>query len=77
MHLKYAIFKPQEMDRNFILSVALASVKMMFFVVLLLGFSFMGLGVGVGKAWVDTSPALDLEVLHSQSQTSFIYDKYN
>ena len=73
---KYTLFHPRDRENNFVLSVAMTTVKMLFFVVLLIGVAAMGLGIGVGKAWVDTSPALDLETLHSQSQTSFIYDKY-
>lgn len=72
----YTLFRPQDREKNFILSVGLTTVKMLFFVVLLIGVAALGLGVGVGKAWVDTAPTLDLEVLHSQSQTSFIYDRY-
>ena len=72
----YALFRPRDRENNFILSVAMTTVKMLFFVVLLIGVAALGLGIGVGKAWVDTSPMLDLDVLHSQSQTSFIYDKY-
>ena len=72
----YALFRPRDRENNFILSVAMTTVMMLFFVVLLIGVAALGLGVGVGKAWVDTSPMLDLDVLHSQSQTSFIYDKY-
>ena len=72
----YKLFRPRDRENNFILCVAMTTAKMLFFVVLLIGVAGLGLGVGVGKAWVDTSPALDLEALHSQSQTSFIYDKY-
>ena len=72
----YALFRPRDRENNFILSVAMTTVKMLFFVVMLIGVAALGLGIGVGKAWVDTSPMLDLDVLHSQSQTSFIYDKY-
>ena len=73
---KHSIFKPRDVDRNFILSVAVMTAKMLFFVVLLIGVALAGVGVGVAKAWIDTAPALDLDILHSQSQTSFIYDKY-
>ena len=72
---KYSVFRPRDREDNFILSVAMATARMLFFVVLLIGFSALGVGVGVGKAWVDTAPMLDLDILHSQSQTSFIYDK--
>ena len=35
-----------------------------------------GLLAGVAKAWIDTAPALDLEQIQTQSQTSCVYDKY-
>ena len=52
----YSLFRPRDRENNFILSVAMTTVKMLFFVVLLIGVAALGLGVGVGKAWVDTSP---------------------
>ena len=70
------LFKPRETPRNFVLSVVMMTAKMMFFVVLLLGLSASGLVLGVAKAWIDTAPELDLDMLYSQSQTSFIYDKH-
>ena len=36
MSFKYAIFKPRESARNFLLSVLLMTVKMLFFAVLLI-----------------------------------------
>ncbi len=41
----------------------MTTVKMLFFVVLLIGVSGAGLVVGVGKAWIDTTPDLDLEAI--------------
>ncbi len=72
--MKYAIFKPREYDRNFLFAVILLTVKMLFFVVLLIGLIGGGLVVGIAKGWVDTSPNLDLSQIGAQSQTSFIYD---
>ena len=74
MSLKYSIFKPRETQKNFLLSVVFMTVRMLFFVVLLIGLSCTGLLVGVGKAWVDTTPNLDLDKIGAQAQTSFIYD---
>ena len=51
----YALFRPRDRENNFILSVAMTTVKMLFFVVLLIGVAALGLGIGVGKAWVDTA----------------------
>ena len=72
--LKYAVFKPRERERNFLLSVLFLTVKMLFFIVLLLGVSVSGLAIGMAKAWGDTTPDLDLAKIGAQSQTSFIYD---
>ena len=72
--MKYAIFKPREYDRNFLFAVILLTVKMLFFVVLLIGLIGGGLVAGIAKGWVDTSPNLDLSQIGAQSQTSFIYD---
>lgn len=72
--MKYAIFKPREIERNFLLSVVFMTVRMLFFVVLLIGLSCTGLVCGVAKAWVDTTPNLDLDKIGAQAQTSFIYD---
>ena len=45
--MKYAIFKPREYDRNFLFAVILLTVKMLFFVVLLIGLIGGGLVVGI------------------------------
>ena len=74
MSLKYSIFKPRESEKNFLLSVLFMTVRMLFFVALLIGLSCAGLVAGVAKAWVDTTPDLDLEKIGAQAQTSFIYD---
>ena len=76
MSAKYVIFKPRERERNFLVSVLFMTMRMLFFVVLLIGLSCGGLMVGVAKAWIETAPELDLSVFNSQAQTSFIYDKY-
>ncbi len=70
------MFEPRERDTNFLLSVVMMTAKMLFFMVLLIGIGGSGVAAGVAKAWIDTVPALDLDELRTQSQTSFIYDKY-
>jgi len=75
MSFKYAIFKPRESARNFLLSVLLMTVKMLFFAVLLIAVSGAGILGGFAKAWVDTCPELDLDKIGAQSQTSFILDR--
>ena len=73
--MKYILFKPREHERNFIFSVILMTVKMLFFAVLLIGLTGAGLVAGIAKGWVDTSPTLDLAAIGAQAQTSFIYDR--
>ncbi len=70
------MFEPRERDRSFILSVVMMTAKMLFFMVLLIGIGGSGIAAGVAKAWIDTVPDLDLDELRTQSQTSFIYDRY-
>ena len=73
--MKYILFKPREHERNFIFAVVMMTVKMLFFVILLIGLTGVGLVTGIAKGWVDTSPNLDLAAIGAQSQTSFIYDR--
>ena len=47
--MKYILFKPREHDRNFIFAVILMTVKMLFFAVLLIGLTGMGLVTGIAK----------------------------
>lgn len=75
MSFKYALFKPRESARNFLLSVVMTTAKMLFFCVLLIGICLTGVVGGVGKAWIDTCPNLDIDEIGSQNLTSFIYDK--
>jgi len=75
MSLKYAIFKPRESERNFLIAVVMMTAKMLFFSILLIGLCLSGVVGGVGKAWIDTCPELDIAAIGSQSLTSFIYDK--
>ncbi len=69
------LFVPRSGYSNFILSVCMTTVKMLFMVVLIACVSFGGILMGIAKAWVDTTPTLDLALFDSQAQTSFIYDK--
>ena len=70
------LFEMRERDANFILSVIMTTAKMLLIMVLLIGIGGAGLIAGVAKAWIDTTPDLDLDDIRTQSQTSFVYDKY-
>ena len=44
MMANYSLFRPRDRENNFILSVAMTTVKMLFFVVLLIGVAARGVG---------------------------------
>ena len=68
-------FKPRTKDDNFILSVIMATGKMLMLTILVLCVAGGGMLVGVAKAWVETMPTLDLSKFDEKAQTSFFYDK--
>ena len=72
---RFSLFKPRTRETNFLLSVLMTTIRMLFVLVLLVGVSGTGLIVGIAKAYVDTAPVLDLSQFDQQSQTSFIYDR--
>lgn len=74
---RFSLFKPRTRETNFLLSVLMTTIRMLFILVLLIGVSGTGLVVGMAKAYVDTAPVLDLSQFDQQSQTSFIYDRNN
>ncbi len=74
---KRSIFKPRLKKPNFILSVLINAVRIAFLLVLLGGLALGGIVVGIGKAYMETAPTLDLALLDDQAKTSFIYDSNN
>ncbi|MDR2506148.1 MAG: transglycosylase domain-containing protein [Oscillospiraceae bacterium] len=72
--LPRSLFVPRVRQTNFILSVLVTSVKLAALLIILIGLAGVGVLIGVGKAYVETAPELDVESLNEHSQTSFIYD---
>ncbi len=68
------IFKKRTSDSNFLLSVAMTTAKLLFFVILILGITGTGVVVGIAKAWVETAPPLDMTAFDKSAKTSYIYD---
>ena len=68
-------FTPRRKNRNFFLSVALNTVLLLFLALVVLGVAGIGAGIGIAKAYVATTPELDLARIEDQSETSFLYDK--
>ena len=61
---------------NFFLSVFVTTLRLFLILFILLGFVGFGAVVGVGKAYLDSTPELDVVQIQDQSETPFIYDKY-
>ena len=70
----HSIFKPRTKKPNFVLSVAVSTVRLSVLLVLCCVLAVAGALVGIAKAYVDTAPTLDLAALNAQDKTSFIYD---
>ena len=69
-----SIFKPKTKQPNFVLSVAVSTIRLTTILILCVCLAVVGALVGIAKAYVDTAPTLDLAALDSQDKTSFIYD---
>ena len=71
---KRSIFKPRMRRPNFLVSVAVNTVRALALIALVLCLAAVGAVVGIARAYVDTAPSLDLTLIDDQAQTSFIYD---
>ncbi|HZJ82480.1 MAG TPA: transglycosylase domain-containing protein [Clostridia bacterium] len=61
---------------NFILSVFVTTIRLFFILLLLVGFAGFGAVIGIGKAYLDSTPELDVVQIQDQNETTFIYDKF-
>ena len=68
------LFVERKGSRPFVLSVFFTTCKFMLIGVLLLGCAGLGLVLGVAKAYIDTTPELDVSLLTKSDRTSYIYD---
>lgn len=68
------ILTERKYPRPFLLGVLFGTLKLLALAVVLMGFVCVGLVLGVAKAYVDTSPELDLSQLTISDRTSYIYD---
>ena len=75
MHPKSrSLFVPRTRETNFLLSVAVAFVRLFGIFALCACIALVGAVIGIAKAYVDTAPVLDLAAIDDQDKTSFIYD---
>ena len=69
------LFSERTRRRPFILSVLFTTIRLLGLGVVLLGFALLGAGVGIAKAYVETTPVLDRAQLTKSDFTSYLYDK--
>lgn len=62
-------------QRPFLLAVLFTSIKLAAAAVFLLGCLALGAGLGIARAYVETTPTLDTSLLTKSDLTSYIYDK--
>ena len=74
---KRSIFRSADRKPNFVVSVLLNTIRVLFVLAVLAGVAGLGALAGIAKGYVDTAPELNLVALDSQAQTSFIYDSNN
>ncbi|MEG1559877.1 MAG: PBP1A family penicillin-binding protein [Clostridia bacterium] len=68
------LFVKNDEPRSFALSVVFTTLKVLMIVLVFAIIAGAGLVLGVAKAYVDTTPSLDVEKLTDTSLTSYIYD---
>ena len=68
------LFTERKKPRSFALAVVFTSLKMMVLAFIVVGFIGMGLVLGVVKAYVETTPTLDVAQLTISDYTSYLYD---
>ena len=62
--------------RPFLLEVLFNALKLLLFALIVLGFAGLGLVYGVGKAYVGSTPLLEVSQLTKSDRTSYLYDMY-
>ena len=65
-----------ERKRPFLLEVLFNALKLLLFAVIVMGFGGLGLMYGVGKAYVDSTPMLEISQLTRSDRTSYLYDMH-
>ncbi len=63
-----------ERKRPFLLEVLFNALKLLLFALIVMGFGGLGLVYGVGKAYVDSTPLLEVSQLTKSDRTSYLYD---
>lgn len=67
-------FSQRQKMRPFVLDVLFSTLKVLLFAIAIVGFGSLGLVFGVTKAYIDTTPVLDIAQLTKSDRTSYLYD---
>ena len=70
-----SIFRPDVRKPNFVLSVLVNTIRVLFLVGVLAGIAVLGTLAGIAKGYVDTAPALDLVALDTPDQNTEFMDR--
>ncbi|MDY3309014.1 MAG: transglycosylase domain-containing protein [Eubacteriales bacterium] len=68
------LFVPRKRPRSTALAIVFGVIKIMLVLIVVGGFAVLGLLLGVAKAYIDTTPTLDISTLTKSDRTSYIYD---
>lgn len=68
------VFAPRKRPRSTLLAIVFTVIKLVVVAGILCGFIGLGLVLGIAKAYIDTTPTLDISALTESDRTSYIYD---
>ncbi|NLJ40883.1 MAG: hypothetical protein GX352_04650 [Clostridiales bacterium] len=69
-------FLRKKRQPNFFISVLVTTIRLFLILFILIGFASFGAVAGIGKAYLDSTPELDVVRIEDQNETTFIYDKF-
>jgi penicillin-binding protein 1A len=69
------LFTQRKKEKPFLLAVLFSSLRLLVFAFIVVCFIGLGLGIGVVKAYVETTPNIDTAQLTKSDRTSYLYDK--
>lgn len=71
---KQPLFQKQRPKRPFAFAVLFTTLKLLVFAFVVVGFAALGIAIGIGKAYIETTPEVDAAQLTISDRTSFLYD---
>lgn len=69
------LFLNRRPRQPFALAVLFTTLKLLVFAFVVICFAGLGVAVGIGKAYIETAPEIDVAQLTISDRTSFLYDK--